>query len=809
MHALLSAFLFLQQAAAPAAPAKPDSDAIRQARHDSTHAAWEKRDSLRKEHRRAKRDVLITPELMASAYRSAAARTLIDRARHSRIVQDSTLMSYDAISRERVTAKAGISAVGPERLILRTENASRVRWQRGRGAVVNVVGARTAFPMFFQGARVLEDFLEMDPVPYFPGREELPMLNGPGLTTNSDEGIFIHPLDRGAEAYYTFEATDSIVYRLPDGSSIHLRQVDVRARKPAPDLIVGALWFDEASGQLVRAAFRPSMPMDIKKFVEDEDSTAFQDVPGYVKPIISPMELTISAITVEYGLHEQRWWLPRLETIEGRIRIGFMRGSGSSERSFTYSSVNSGDTIPRIFASREDSLRHTPGDSLYDAARQARRDSAKAYEVRVGTSRRRRDRRDDDDAFDAYHCSGTDTTIARSMRYDGALPVQIVVPCDTLALLHSPELPPTVYSSGEETFGVAERDQLVKELTIGLQPGWDPQPVQWHYGLENSLIRYNRVEALDAGVQVSRVFGSGYTGELSARVATDQFRAYGEAHLRRGDGTRTYDLGVYSRLAYANDWGDPLSFRASLNTFILGTDLGFYYNAWGAELKSVTENGNRLTWRLFAEQQSNAPVTTNFSIPNMINGKEFTYNVVTPMTNTAGASVRLRDEVGLDPHGWRESYDVRVEGAAGRSADSSFAYGRFAFDGTVSHGLGKYLDWQIGGGAGTSVGDLTPQRNYFLGGTWTIRGQPPGIVAGDAYWLGHFELGSSFVAVRPTLFFDIGWAGSRTDWRHIGIPTSGAGIGVSFLDGLFRMDIAKAVQPSAGWTLDFSTGTRF
>ena len=133
--------------------------------------------------------------------------------------------------------------------------------------------------------------------------------------------------------------------------------------------------------------------------------------------------------------------------------------------------MNGGDTIPPIFASREDSLRHTPGDSLYNAARQARRDSAaaarkaardsaKTVEVRVGA------------AATAAATGATMTmrpsrrTTARaptprsrgSMRYDGTLPVQIIVPCDTLALLHSPELPPTIYSAGEETFGVAERD---------------------------------------------------------------------------------------------------------------------------------------------------------------------------------------------------------------------------------------------------------------------------------------------------------------------------------------------------------------
>jgi hypothetical protein len=373
MIGLWSAILLVQQAAAPAR----DSAAVEAARRDSLEAVAARRDSAHRARRRAQRDVLITPELSASAYHDAAARELIARARRARLEQDSTLVAYDATSRQRLTVWLSFRASGPERLLLRSENAARVRWQRGRGAVIDVIGARTAFPMFFTGSRVLSDFLEMDAIPYFPGREGLLQLGGAQTVTKSDESWFIHPLERGAEAYYAFRAGDSVIFRLPDGTRIHLQEVAVEARKPSADLIVGALWFDAASGQLVRGVFRPSVPIDIVKRVEEDDSTAFADVPTLVKPMIFPMELTITGFTVEYGLHEQRWWMPRSETVEGRVRAGFTHAAVAMEQSFTYANVNGRDTIPRLFASREDSLRHVPGDSLYKAARRAARDSAK------------------------------------------------------------------------------------------------------------------------------------------------------------------------------------------------------------------------------------------------------------------------------------------------------------------------------------------------------------------------------------------------------------------------------------------------
>jgi hypothetical protein len=46
------------------------------------------------------------------------------------------------------------------------------------------------------------------------------------------------------------------------------------------------------------------------------------------------------------------------------------------------------------------------------------------------------------------------------------------------------------------------------------------------------------------------------------------------------------------------------------------------------------------------------------------------------------------------------------------------------------------------------------------------------------------------------VFGDIGWAGDRTNWSRIGRPLSGAGAGLSILDGLLRFDVARGIQPA-------------
>src|SRR2546422_339442 len=79
---------------------------------------------------------------------------------------------------------------------------------------------------------------------------------------------------------------DSATFRLPDGRVIRLRELQVRPRTPRWNLAVGSMWFDLSGGQLVRAAYRMSVPMDIRSVAEEDDSTSFEDVPALVKPMI-------------------------------------------------------------------------------------------------------------------------------------------------------------------------------------------------------------------------------------------------------------------------------------------------------------------------------------------------------------------------------------------------------------------------------------------------------------------------------------------------------------------------------------------
>jgi hemolysin activation/secretion protein len=132
-------------------------------------------------------------------------------------------------------------------------------------------------------------------------------------------------------------------------------------------------------------------------------------------------------------------------------------------------------------------------------------------------------------------------------------------------------------------------------------------------------------------------------------------------------------------------------------------------------------------------------------------------------------------------------------------------------DATLSGNAGPFAS-AITMAGGMSAGDVPLQREFFVGGLQTVRGEralPVGAGrTGNSFWLGRAEVGPRWLAMRPTLFYDVGWAGSRADFMRSGRPLSGAGIGLSFLGGVLRFDAARGIWPERRWRFDLSLGPR-
>jgi hypothetical protein len=770
------------------ADAQSRRDSVRKARRQAMRDTIEaKRDSMRSagdsaaQARRRAAQIPVTPALLASAFRDPGARTLLERARAARLAQDSSLQSYTATTYERMSAGMKIGALGRDRLMFRTEHATRVQWERGKGAVVDVTGGRSALPIIAGMHHAVDDAtddvtddMSSDlPIPYFPGRESLWI--GSGLAkADISANELIHPLAVGSEAYYTYSTGDSLSFTLPGGKRVVVRELRVQPRAARWNVVVGSLWFDTTTGQLVRGVYRLAVPMDMLAVAKEADGEDVKDsIPRFVRPLITPMTASIDAITVDYGLFNGRFWLPRTQVAEGKARVGVMRIPFSIRQRFDYSAVNDDLNLPSVQLTVTD----TASGVDAAAARRTARDSA---------------------------CTDTSgTRVSRQSRYENTLNVIVRVPCDREALAHSPTLPPSIYDSADTLFSDAEMNDLVSRvLSLGRQAGAAGMPPTVSYGL--GYTRYNRVEGLSTAAEVDQTYGNGYTGRLLARLGMD-LSPNGEVGLSRSNGRETYSVNVYRRLNSANDWDrNPFSLSASLSSLILGHDDGVYYRSWGGELVHEQSSGWLDSWRLFAEQEFDARRHTDFSLSGKLSGGYFPDNIDATNGTVVGLSLRKRGSLGENPLGVRLFSDVRAEGAAG-----TYDYARGMADVTVTTPVVGILDAALTLSGGTSGGSVPAQRLWYLGGATTVRGQDVGVAVGDAYWLTRLELGFGTVAARPVIFGDLGWAGDRHHWRDGVIPVSGAGVGASFLDGLLRIDLAKGIRPSGAVRASMYLDARF
>ncbi|MBM3907215.1 MAG: hypothetical protein FJ363_03945 [Gemmatimonadetes bacterium] len=743
------------------------------------------------EERAAPRRVPVTDEHRRTAFRDATARDLLLRARVARLRQDSLLVSYEARTYQRFSVGMGLRALGRERVIMRHEDIAHVRWHRTRGVWANVKGSRTALPVAPSDEASENVSMGNDPpIPYYPGREQLWI--GSGMAkAEVDEREMVHPIAEGSEAYYTYATGDSVIMTLPDQSRLTLREIRVEARAPKWNLTVGSFWFDQSTAHLVRAVYRLSVPIDV--WTMDETKQDMKEVPLLVRPIISPLKVGVDAISIEYGLYNGRFWMPKLQVLEAGAQVGMMRVPVQVEQKFRYASVNGLDSLPAFprpaarYAAVRDSLRKAGVDSVT-------RDSLmRDFRKQRDSSAR---------ALREQECARGETYTRMQTRYNGALQMAVQMPCDSTRLARSSEFVGSLMGAGESVFGTDDIEDLKKALNFDLQAAWMPQKPTVDWGLGQT--RFNRVEGLSTGAQATMTLGRGYTAIGGLRGSWADRQLNGDLALERTNGRSTVRGTVFRRLAVASDFGNPLSFGAGLASLLYAGDEGFYHRAWGAELSGTTPRLGQTAWRLFAEQQWNAPMQTRFTLFRGAKDDRVLPNVAADKAVQFGGAVRTQNGWGLDPRGFRAHADLRLEAATG-----DFRYGRGLLDVTVSHGTPFGTEMALTAAGGGIAGSAPAQRAFQLGGLHTVRGIKPGTMSGSAFWMGRAELAMSRRAVKPVLFGDVGWAGDRRQFSSPGRPMSGVGVGASVLDGMIRFDVARGLYPQKAFRIDLSVEARF
>lgn len=686
----------------------------------------------------------------------SAALRLIERARAARGSEAAGLASWEGTVVERVSVDLSTEDLSRERGLYRGDRVARVRWDSAGRETVRWLGIRRRVPVAGSRADV-----EVD------GHEDLATfpLDPVGDRLSLGGSSFVHPLAPGAEGDYRFASGDTTRILLPDaGREIVLVEVRVAPRRSEFDLLAGSMWFDRETAALVRGAFRPARPFDLQL---DEPEEA-EDVPGFLKPIT----LTVEVMVVDYALYDLRWWLPTRLRFEGEGRVGSLfRLPLAVESTASDVRVNEPGLDPD-FPLPEGWTRtvvHPCAEDAKDRRRGRREDRAAPEPAAPGDS----------------GAAPADTATAPRVCEDGRVRERIVV------------LPPQ--GRLDAWWGSAEADSIAEagpafdeaELSGLLQRVRDvavPAPPAPPPGLRVASVRYNRVEGPSAGV-AARLPVDGVTtlaAELRVGAADLEPNLTLSVDRRGPDGTLT--LSAYRRLAAAADWGDPFTLRSSAHAFLLGYDDGQYYRATGASLAWSGTGPVRGSARLFAEAQRDAPKETDASLPHWISGAELPDNVVSDDIGVVGFEARVRAQAGRDPENIVLAGSAWMEAATG---DRSYL--RFAGEGSLHAPLFRPLAAAVAIAGGGSAGSLPAQRQWFLGGVETLRAFAGGALRGSAFWLGRLELSTRDPGLRLTGFVDAGWAGDRTDLR-LDDPALSAGVGVSALDGLLRLDVARSLR---------------
>ncbi|HEX4633953.1 MAG TPA: hypothetical protein VH163_08980, partial [Gemmatimonadales bacterium] len=559
-----------------------------------------------------------------ATYLDAAARELVERARAARNDQRAGLVAYTAMVKKRFYV--GVRSTRWDRVLVHEEMAAHVHWHRGGADSVELLGARMGVPIAVAGEMVPGDARsDAAGLLWDPGSDQLRF-------GNSSADFTRHPLEDEPHTDYRYRSGDTTSITLPNGIEIQLYELMVIPRRSDPHLMSGSIWIEAKGYQMVRALYRLARPWDLSL---DLDSSSQKDVNEHMPGFLTPIQGELKYATIEFALWEDRWWLPRLQSLEGTGRVGslgtFPLRFETAYTDFAVTADSTAGALPRPPA------RDSAGsDSLW---RTCRADS-------TGTATCQCSKR---------HCH----------------PVTVLAPADTLALLSSPDLPPSFVTDKSALTTRADLDNILADLHLLPQVGFEGRGKVRALWQAPGLLRYNRVEALSLGARADVPVGSlAFDGTL--RIAT----ATGQPDLDVGLSRKTQDLsarfGAYRRLTSVDPDAHSLGFGNSTQALVLGRDDGDYFRAAGVDVdvKPAVTESQSYEWRLYAEHQFVAPFGSDASFGHLLDrSRIFRPEIAANRADQIGTTLRLRGDLPLN----------EGRAAVGGNVDADLSVGTFNF----------------------------------------------------------------------------------------------------------------------------------
>ncbi len=685
-------------------------------------------------------------------YSSEATRALVARAQERHAADDTTVSDYTAKLRYRVSFSLGKRKWARVPTYAVEEQEGTVQWQAPNDLRLDILGRRSASRS--KDIDLSSDFSRPWFVPR--GLGDSVRIFGNDFPTRAA----LHPLAADGPEWYRYELTDSIALATARGTSVRLYAVEVVPSRPGPSLVAGTIWIDSATAQVARFTFRY---VGNELWVDRDDDDPDIGKMGGAKKANSFINkiLTVDS-DLEYGLQEERYWMPSRQVLSGTLQIPIISDiiiPFEAITTFWDYDINSGRPVVFDAPPPDTGAKRTmdrESDSLAPVVRSGVWADGR-YEVH----------RPPVDTLKSYAAWG-----------------------DSLTLDLSPQEDQQVRQVQAELALLAEG--LPSDVT-GIKPGGV------NYEAFADIVRYNRIQGLSLGYGYAvDVPGWSFTrAQATLRFGFSDARLTGQLGLIREAPSGRWRLEGYRSIGEVEPFFRVNTFGNTMNGIFAAHDDADYYLAQGGRIGYETSVGRGLELELQARFEDQQSVTTDAhsAINDFLGGTgDFPANPAVTEGFFVGVTATLSGVAGTGT--WR----IGAEGLGGEGGTT----GRFMAE--VRQRAFGARGVTITGRAGVTTNDPLPQMAFRLGGLETVRGFDYGIFQGQAFWSVQGDWTPFKGKIRPVLFADVGQTGELGS-VFSQKPLVGVGAGLSFFNGIVRFDLSVPVAgPASGLRFDIQFG---
>jgi hypothetical protein len=685
------------------------------------------------------------------AYADAATAALLTRARARHRHQDSLVRDYQATITTRLDVSAGRSRFARQFPLAAHETAGRLTWRRPNDLFLEVRGTRLAAAFGDGRAEVSYDR------PWFVPRALGDSIRLMGVP----ETAALHPLAPGAEPFYRYAISDSVIVRLP-GRTIRAIGIEVTPRQLAPSMISGILWVDTETADVVRlqATFLGEYVWD----APDSNATARDSADARKDSQRAQRIVTVQA-DLEYALLENQYWMPSRQALTILVEIDILiRGALPIRALTTFSEYAINIAAPLTFTELPDStLGDDSGTMICGGERRRRCPTAERAEH-------------------GYSRTGT----WENGRWEVAVP-----PLDSLAA-YGWDTPLDLQLSADDETRIRNTMTDLSRLAEDLPSEWVGRRA-FGLGWERlaDLARFNRVQGFSLGLGVTARPGPAFTTvRASGRFGFADERVTGGVAWRRDGPGGAFEIGVHRSVLEAEPWTRGQSLGNTLNATFTGHDDADYYLALGGGVRYEPYGGplEGVALSLSAERHRSMARTSGSPVSDWLGGT----GALAPNPPVAeGDFVRAS----LAPHRRIGRADLRlgVEALVGDSVGGrGWVAMRIPFRVTGRRGA-------LSVRSAYALGDTLPQLLFRVGGPATVRGYGYGTRVGRGGWAAQLDLAlTRNWVIAPVVFADVGDTFDAARFE----PLVGVGGGVSLLGGWFRLNGSVGVNPTTDFRVD-------